>query len=178
MEYKAENSKLNLDIKQAINSAKCRSLKRDVSITCIQNAVTPVWAQLAPSTVAVLTEQYEKLHIAARKFDDSAGSFISIAWQKYLDANAASNKEFLLAIQEIQKTRMSSATSADMQTQQKSEAFFRGFVDTLGAVLAAGAAFGEGYAAGTAARAGSYQPIQRINCTSNQIGSYTYTNCY
>jgi hypothetical protein len=100
------------------------------------------------------------------------------ALQTYLQAHAASNRELQAGLQNVASAKVSVAASNDAQTRQNAEAVAQGVADVLGTVLVLGAAFAEGYADAEAAKASAYQPPQRINCTSNRVGTYIHTNCY
>jgi hypothetical protein len=177
-QYLTKGSKLDVDIKNKMISANCASTKKVVSNTCLRNAIMPVWTELSPNTVTVLSAEYDQLLLAAKAYDDKAGPLLDAARQKFMEAHAASNQRFQAGLEAIVKSKISFAAAQDAETRQNSETAAKGVATVLGAVLYLGAAFAEGYATGAAARPAPYQASPTINCMSNTIGSYTYTNCH
>jgi hypothetical protein len=55
-QYYVFNSKLDAAMRKALADAHCGSPKVFIENACMQSAITPVWAQLSPNTLDVLSE--------------------------------------------------------------------------------------------------------------------------
>ena len=176
--YLSTNSKLDLAIKSKLSAVHCESGTAVQKLTCMRSAVTSAFSEVSPQTSELFSNQYEKLLVEAKIYDDNAGPIIDLAQKTYMDAHIEYNKELQEGIQSVASVRMTSAVAQDAKMHQNNEAAAKAVVGILGAVVYLGAAFTEGYAAGEAAKASAYPTSQRISCTSQQINGTTYTNCY